>query len=536
MTTPLNPAGAKAGPPAEPAAEQQPSARSAPDPAARPHAQADNQAQPAPAQPQPNRPFQAQPAPAGAPVQRPPQPAAQPAQRPAQPQTQQGSGQPNQPRPQAATGQPPRARPQGTGTQQPLAVRPQAQGQPIPVKPMGRAVAQPAGRQVPAVPPTPVQPVRPAVGLAQPRRRHWLMLASFLLLVVLPTLLWAWYLWARASDQYVSTVGFSVRKEQAAPSIDLLGGLSSFTGASGTASDTDILYEYIRSQDMVEKIDSDLDLRSRFSRDWPRDFVFAFNPEGHVEDLTEYWQRQVKVLYDSSTALITLNVSAFSAEDAQAIAAAVFKQSSDKINQLSAIAQEDATRLAKLELDKTRDELTTTRQAMTAFRMKSQIVDPQADLAGQMGVLSGLQAQLAEALVAHDMLLENAQPTDHRVTQSQQKIDALRRLIDQERSKFGAEGQGPAGESYAQLMAEYEKLAVDREFAEGAYRTARIAYETAMAEAQRQSRYLAAHIEPKVAQSSTEPRRLWLLFMVSGMLLAGWSILVLIYYSIRDRG
>ncbi len=105
---------------------------------------------------------------------------------------------------------------------------------------------------------------------------------------------------------------------------------------------------------------------------------------------------------------------------------------------------------------------------MTAFRMRSQIVDPEADLAGQMGVLSGLQAQLAEVLVAHDLLLDNAQPTDHRVTQSQQKIDALRRLIDAERAKFGAEGKGPAGESYAQLMAEYEKLAVDREFAEGA--------------------------------------------------------------------
>lgn len=402
---------------------------------------------------------------------------------------------------------------------------------------MGQAVAQPGPRQMPAVPPAALHPIRPPVGIAQPRRRHWLLLASFLALVVLPTVLWAWYLWARASDQYVSTVGFSVRKEQSVPSIDLLGGLSSFAGGGGGgASDTDILYEYIRSQDMVEKIDAELDLRTRFSRDWPHDFVFAFDPEGHVEDLTDYWQRQVKVLYDSSTALITLNVSAFSPEDAQQIAAAVFKQSSDKINELSAIAQEDATRLAKLELDKTRDELTVTRQAMTAFRMKSQIVDPEADLAGQMGVLSGLQAQLAEVLVAHDLLIENAQPTDHRVTQSQQKIDALRRLIDAERSKFGAEGQGPAGESYAQLMAEYEKLAVDREFAEGAYRTARIAYETALAEAQRQSRYLAAHIEPKVAQSSTEPNRTWLLLMVAGMLLAGWSILVLIYYSIRDRG
>ena len=411
-----------------------------------------------------------------------------------------------------------------------------AQAQPIPVRPMAQpAVAQPAARPVPANPPPPEIPVRPTVSVAHPRRRHWLMLASFVLLVVLPTLVWAWYLWARASDQYVSSVGFSVRKEESTPSIDLLGGLGGLAGGTGGASDPDILYEYIRSQDMVEKIDARLNIRAMFSREWPRDFIFAANPEDHIEDLTDYWQRQVQVINDSTNGLITLRVSAFTPEDAQQIAAAVFEESSAKINELSAIARDDTTRLTKEELDKARGELTTTRQAMTAFRMKSQIVDPEADLAGQMGVLSGLQAQLAEALVAHDLLLDNARPTDHRVTQSQQKIDALRRLIDTERGKFGAEGQGPAGESYAQLVAEYEKLAVDREFAEGAYRGARIAYEAALAEAQRKSRYLAAHIEPKIAQSSTEPDRAWLLFMVAGMLLAGWSILILVYYSIRDR-
>lgn len=425
-------------------------------------------------------------------------------------------------------------RPRPVPNAQPPAAR--AKAQPIPVRPMAPPAApQPAARSVPVKSPPPrTIAVRPTVSMAHPRRRHWLILVSFLLLVVLPSLLWGWYLWTRASDQYVSTVGFSVRKEEAAPSIDLLAGFAPLGGGSGAA-DTDILYEYIRSQDMVEKIDAQLDLRARFGREWPRDFIFAANPDDHIEELTEYWQSQIKVLYDTTSDLITLRVSAFTPEDAQQIAAAIFDESSTKINELSAIARDDTTRLTSDELNKAREELTRTRQAMTAFRMKSQIVDPEADLAGQMGVLGGLQTQLAEALVAHDLLLENAQPTDHRVTQSQQKIDALRRLIDSERGKFGAEGQGPAGESYAQLMAEYEKLAVDREFAEGAYRSARIAYETALAEARRKSRYLAAHIEPKVAQSSTEPNRPWLFFVVAGMLLIGWSILILIYYSIRDR-
>lgn len=479
----------------------------------------------------PNRPFQTETGLAAGQPPRPQPPRQQPAPEPlrAVPQTEPA---------QAASAGQPRAEQAGQAAAKPApapAARPQAQ--PIAVKPMTTAVAQPAARAVAAavVTPPPAEPVRPTVSIAHPRRRHWLLLVSFLLMVVLPTALWAWYLWARASDQYVSTVGFSVRKEETTPSIDLLGGLAPLAGGSTGASDTDILYEYIRSQDMVEIIDARLDLQTRFSRAWPRDFVFALDPDDHIEDMTEYWQRQVKVLYDSTSGLITLKVSAFTPEDAQEIAAAVFQQSSDKINELSAIARDDATRLAKAELDATREELTTTRQAMTAFRMKSQIVDPEADLAGQMGVLSGLQGQLAEALIAHDLLTENARPTDHRVTQSQQKIDALRRLIDAERGKFGAEGQGPAGESYAQLMAEYEKLAVDREFAEGAYRGARVAYEAALAEAQRKSRYLAAHIEPKVAQSSTEPDRPWLLVMIGAMLLAGWSILALIYYSVRDR-
>jgi len=414
--------------------------------------------------------------------------------------------------------------------------------QPIPVRPMPapasdasrnpvalRQGGKPLVRSAP-----PAAAVRGTVATAYPRRRHWFILLSFVLLVVVPALFWAWYLWARASDQYVSTVGFSVRKEDATPSIELLSGLAPLGGSSG-ASDTSVLYEYIRSQDMVEKIDDELDLRSRFSRDWPHDFIFAFDPDNHIEDLTRYWDRQVKVLYDTSSDLITLKINAFSPEDAQQIAAAVFKESSDKINELSSIARADATRLAQSELDKARAELTTARQAMTDFRMRTQIVDPQADLTGQMGVLAGLQQKLAEILVAHDLLTENAKPTDQRVIQSQQKIDALRRMIDAERDKFGHAAAGPNGESYSQMVAEYEKLMVDREYAEGAFHAARVAYETAVVEARRQSRYLAAHIQPKVAQSSIVPNRPWLFCVGLGLLLAGWSILALIYYSIRDR-
>ncbi len=423
------------------------------------------------------------------------------------------------------------------GQQRPLQVRP-AQAQPPAQKRAGAGVPARAGAGQAVARPIPPsqQAVRQPVGAARPQQRHWMLLVSFLVIVVIPTLVSAWYLWTRAADQYVSTAGFSVRKEDAAtPSVDLLGGLAALGGGTVGASDSDILYQYIRSHDMVETVDQQLNIREMFSRDWPRDFVFAYNPDGTIEDLTDYWQRQVKIYYDSTSGLITLDVNAFAPEDAQKVAQAILEASSAKINELSSIARNDIMRLTTLELEKSRVELTKTRQDMTAFRMRTQIVDPQADLAGQMGVITGLQGQLAEQMIQHDLLSENARPSDNRVIQSQKKLDALRSLIDRERSKFGEAGQGPNGESYAQLVAEYEKLAVDREFAEGAHRAARIAYETSLNEAQRQSRYLATHISPRVAEASTEPNRPRLLALVAGLLLIGWSVLTLIYYSVRDR-
>ena len=111
----------------------------------------------------------------------------------------------------------------------------------------------------------------------------------------------------------------------------------------------------------------------------------------------------------------------------------------------------------------------------------------------------------------------------------------IKTRISEERSKFGVGGQGRAGEDYATLTAEFERLTVDREFAEQAYTSALSAYDGALAEAQRQSRYLAAHVAPTHAESSRYPERGVLLLLVGLFGFLVWAISVLIYYSIRDR-
>ena len=359
------------------------------------------------------------------------------------------------------------------------------------------------------------------------------LMVSFIWAVAAPLLVVAVYLWVWAADQYASTVSFSVQKEEYKSSLDVLGGIPLLSGSM--ISDTDILDDFLQSQELVENVDAAIDLRTLYSKKWPEDPVFAFNPEGSIEDLHRHTKRMVRVSYDNHTGLISLRTLAFTPEDARLIAQTVFDQSSDMINELSSVARADSTRFAKDELDRAFARLRQARQDLTRFRIENQIVDPTADLQGQMGILNSLQEQLASAMIEMDMLPAGLKADDARLLQAQRKIDVIRARMEDERAKFGETGGGPGGEVYAALIAQYEGLAADLLFAEETYRASLAAYDMAQGEARRQSRYLAAHVRATLAETSQFPQRLSLLAIAAFFLTIAWTMCVLIYFSIRDR-
>ena len=433
---------------------------------------------------------------------------------------------------QAGQGQP--LRPQGPGAGQP---RPQGQqgGQMVhrPGQGAGQQVIRP-GQHNPQmqarIQAAMQQPVLPPAGPARLHRRHYGMAISFVLMVIIPVLLSAVYIYTRASDQYASYVGFSVRSESAPSPADVLGGLGSLVGVtSSSTSDTDILYKFIQSRDLVERVNARIDLREVWSKA-PGDPIFGFNGGPSLEDLVEEWERKVRIHYDSG--MIDLRILAFDPVDAQTIANAILEEGGILINRLNDIAREDALRYARDELDRAQDRLREARQEVTEFRNRYQLVDPVADVQGQIGVVTSLQQQLAEQLVGLGLLQANAQPEDPRIGQAELRIQVIRDQIEAERQKFGSTG---GEEALSDVVGQFEILTVDRQFAEATYTAALAGFETARAEAVRQSRYLAPYIRPTLAQEAEFPERAKLLLMIAGFLTVLWVIGSLIFYSLRDR-
>lgn len=408
-------------------------------------------------------------------------------------------------------------------------------------------------------PPTPVgpKPVHAASGVAAPvkapggkvpgpkvpspapmaraKTRHWGIALSFILLVLVPFIGIASYLYLVAADQYASRVGFSVRTSDTSSAVpNLLGELGGLGIGSSSSTDTDILYEFIQSQELVSRIDADLDLRALYSKP-EGDPVFAFDPDGAIEDLTSYWADMVRIFYDAGSGLIELRVHAFTARDAQTIARAVVEESTLMINELSAIAQQDATGYAREDLDAALERLKTARQAVTEFRSRNQLVDPTADIAGQVGLLTSLQGRLAQALIERRLLAETAQSGDPRIEQADRTIRVIEQQIEEERRKFGLAGETPGDDSFVTILGEFERLQVEREFAEQTYLAAQSAFTRAVSEAQRQSRYLAAYIQPTLPERALYPRRTMLAGLAGLFLLLGWAMVVLVFYAVKDR-
>ena len=378
--------------------------------------------------------------------------------------------------------------------------------------------------------------VQPIAQPARMKQRHWGLVFSFLALVLAPLAGVVFYLWTYAEDQYISTTGFTVRSQEGSSSTEILAPLAQFTGGT-TASDSDILYEFIQSQEMVEAVNAKIDLRAHYSQPWSDDWAFALWPDASIEELVWYWHRIIGISYDSGTGLIEVTALAFDPETAQAVAGEILRESQDRINDLNNQAREDALRYARDDLDEAVAELKAAREALTRFRTRTRIVDPETDIQVRTGVMQNLQDQLAKALVEMDLLRVTSAENDPRLTKAQQRIDVISERILKERETFAGENTdtGAVGEDYPTLIAEFESLTVDREYAEQVYTTALTALSAARNDAARQSRYLATYIAPTQAQSSEYPRRYVLSALAGLFLVLTWAILSLIYYSIRDR-
>lgn len=352
----------------------------------------------------------------------------------------------------------------------------------------------------------------------------------FLVAVVLPTILAILYFGFFASDVYVSESQFVIRS----PDKQSATGLGVLLKSSGFSSADDEVYaaqDYVRSRDALRALNAkgavahaygnkDVSVFDRFD-------PLGFN--GSFEELYRYYEGKVGVAYDTSSAVATLTVRAFSPEDAYRFNGQLLALAEGLVNRLNTRGRHDMIEYAAREVQDAQIEARNAAVALAAFRNAHGVVDPEEQAKAQLEMISKLQDELIGSRVQLEQL-QNMAPENPQVPVLKTRIAGLQNQIDQQMGRIAGDRR-----SLSQSAIQYERLELERELADKRVAAAMTSLQSAEDEAQRKQAYVERIAEPSKPDDPAEPRRLRGIFAAFILGLLAWGILKLLLAGIREH-
>jgi capsular polysaccharide transport system permease protein len=322
---------------------------------------------------------------------------------------------------------------------------------------------------------------------------------AFALVVLLPTLIAGVYYCFIASDRYVSETQFVVNADSPEASDPTMGMIGSGTvSAPGTI----MLYNYIQSMEMMNKLEAAVGFRARFATD-KADFFSRLKANASQEERYAYFLKRVKVIGEPSNPILIVRVEGFTPKDAQDILNAIVTISSDRLNTLLSKRQIDTIAFAQATVDGAKNQLLDVQGRMTTYRTEHSEIDPVKAAGGVAAMVASLAQAIADQRADLAGMLSDMRPNNPQVQAAVAKIKGLEIQLDKARKDLAGQG----GKTYADLVSQFETLQAEEKLTEDEYSKALEFLTLARADATRQHAYVLDFVSPNMPEKSTEPER-----------------------------
>jgi len=353
----------------------------------------------------------------------------------------------------------------------------------------------------------------------------------FVVVVLVPTLTAVAYYGLIASDVYISESRFVVRSPQRQVQSGVLGSILQSTGFSRSQDDAYSVQDFILSRDALRELDDKLGVLKAYSnRD--TDFINRFpglDWDHSFENFYRYYGKHVGVDYDPVTSISVLSVRAFAATDAQRINDLLLQMAERLVNDLNDRSRQDLIRFAEHEVSVAEDKAKEAALALSAYRSKQSVFEPDKQAALQLEGVAKIQEELlaTEAQLAQ---LQKLSPNNPQIPALTSRAETLRKAMEGEAAKVTG-GRG----SFSARAPNFERLALEREFADKQLGTALASLETARNEAQRKQLYLERLVQPSLPDKAMEPKRMRSVFTVFVLSLIAWGVIGLLVAAVREH-
>lgn len=352
----------------------------------------------------------------------------------------------------------------------------------------------------------------------------------FIVFVIIPTIISIIYFGFIASNVYVSESRFVVRSPEK-PSASGLGVLLKGVGFSNAGDEIFVAQYFVESRDGLSAINNGNAFRIAYQRKGISIFD-RFDPlgfSGSFEDLYRFYQGKVSIDYDSGTSITRLVVKAYTPEDARRFNAQLLELAEATVNRMNARGRKDLIGFAAAEVEHAKRDARQAALALSAFRNRNGVVDPEKQAAVQMQMISKLQDEI---ITNRTMLaeLQHFTPRNPQIGALQTRIKALTSQMDDELRKVAGDNK-----SLAASAAQYQRLMLDSQFADKQLASAMASLQDAENEARRKQAYVERIVQPNLPDYPIEPRR-WRGILSTFLLgLVAWGISSMLLAGLREH-
>lgn len=365
---------------------------------------------------------------------------------------------------------------------------------------------------------------------------------SLVLLVALPNLAAVGYFNWMASDQYVSEARFILRPNKARLGG---GGATAMAGATEIGRDTLVLADFLESAALVETLEADVGLRTRFEAlpfapahllDPPTpDRLAGLGPDRPAEDVLRFWKRMTDVSVQPGSGVVIFALRAFRPEDAHLLAQRSLVAAEALVNRMNARIWGDAVTMAQTLFAESAERLGRAEAALVAIRDELGIVAPDTASAALIGLIAQARGTLSRLEREYAARAGELDPQAALLRARAREIEAAREQLRALEAQLVGSGAGGGPATMAAALERFSTAEVEREAAQRSFLAAATQLERARLVAEAQTLYLDVFSPPALAEDATYPKRRWWLGGILAGTLALWGVARALFLLIRNH-
>jgi capsular polysaccharide transport system permease protein len=350
--------------------------------------------------------------------------------------------------------------------------------------------------------------------------------------VIIPTILSVIYYGLIASDLFHSESKFVVRSAQRQQAPSLLGSILSGSIFTRTQDEAYVVHDFILSRDALVELNKTLNLGKAYASE-KNDFLTRFPApwsDDSFESLYRHYQNHILISYDNTSGISTLRTASHDASLAQLTNERLLAMSEQLVNEISERGRNDLIRYATAEVTDAEKRVKEASSALAGYRSQRIVFDPERQAALQLQQLSKLQDELI-ASKSQLAQLKALSPENPQIPVLQKRTEMLQTEVNNETARVLGRGDT----SLAGKAADFERLNLEKAFAERQLASAMTAMENARNESRRKSMYLEKIVAPITADRAAEPRRLRAIALTLTFSIMLYAVLSLLVAGIKEH-